>query len=455
MKEYDHIIIGFGKGGKTLAGALAKSGQKVALVEQSDKMYGGTCINVACIPTKTLEYSARMSAVQGGDFAQKAERYQQAVAEKRALIGKLRKKNYDAAVNQGVDVLLGKAELLGGRRVGVHLADGTETELIGGQIYLNTGARPFIPPIPGLKESRFIYTSETMMERDELPQELVIIGGGYIGLEFASYYANFGSQVTVVQDGDFLPREDREMADAVFKSLEERGIRIITGAAVQSVRDEGNGVIVTIDVDGTQKNLAANAILVATGRRPNVEGLHVEAAGIELTQRGAVKVNEKLQTTVPGIWAMGDVKGGLQFTYISLDDSRIISGQLKGDDTRTTENRGNVPYSVFLDPPFSRVGLTEEQAKQEGYTVKIARLPAASVPKAHILRKTTGLLKAIVDAKTEQILGVHLYCAQSHELINLVKLAMDAKLTYTVLKNNIYTHPTMTEAFNALFGVLK
>lgn len=456
MKQFDHIVIGFGKGGKTLAGALAGAGQSVALIEQSDKMFGGTCINVACIPSKSLETSARHSAAMGGSFQQKTERYSQAIQEKRRLTAMLRQKNYDKAVGAGVEVLVGKASFLDAHRVSVQLADGKTEELRGEKFYLNTGARPFVPPIPGLAERKFVYTSETLMELDTLPHQLLIIGGGYIGLEFASYYANFGAQVTVLQDGDvFLPREDADIAGAVLKSLEERGVRVLRGAKTRYIGEKEGQALVAVTTGEGEMELCADAILAATGRRPNVEGLNLSAAGVALTGRGAVQTDERLRTSAPHIWAMGDVAGGLQFTYISLDDSRIVKSQLLGDGSRTTENRGAVPYSVFLDPPLSRVGLTEAEAAAKGYDVRIAKLPAAAIPKAQVLRKTTGLLKAVVDGKTGRILGAHFFCAESHEMINTVKLAIDAGLHYSVLRDGIFTHPTMNEALNDLFSSVK
>lgn len=456
MKTYDNIVIGFGKGGKTLAGALASAGQTVALIEKSPLMFGGTCINVACIPTKTLEYSARLSAAQGGEFPEKAERYRKAVEEKRGLTALLRQKNYEKAVSAGVEVLVGWASFLDDHRIEAALPDGTSEKLYGERIFLNTGARPFLPPIPGLAESRFVYTSETLMEHSELPEQLAIIGGGYIGLEFASYFLNFGSQVTIVQDsGAFLPREDAELAKAVRESLERRGARIVTGAQVRSIEDCGDAARLSVHTGAGEEVLTAQAVLAATGRRPNLEGLHPENAGIRLTPRGAVDVDENLRTSVPHIWAMGDVAGGQQFTYISLDDSRIVRSQLLGDGSRTTENRGAVPYSVFLDPPFSRVGLSEEEARKQGYTVQAARLAAGAIPKARVVRRPEGLLKAVVDADTGKLLGVHLFCADSHEMINLAAAAINAGLPYTVLRDAVYTHPTMSEAYNDLFAALR
>lgn len=455
MKKADLAIIGFGKGGKTLAGALAAAGRSVILVERSDKMYGGTCINLACIPTKSLHHSAGLSAAQGGDFAQKAARYAAAIDEKQRLTAMLRGKNYHKLADAPkVTVLDGEASFLDSTHLAVATAQGGE-EVEAEKIFINTGARPFVPPIPGLGDSKYVYLSETMLELRELPRRLVIIGGGYIGVEFASIYANFGSLVTVVQDGEtFLPREDAEVAAEVLKSLENRGVRVLRGAAVEAVEDRAGQALVTVSLAGAREQLPADAVLVATGRRPNVATLNLQAAGVELTERGAVKTDEHLRTTAPNIWAMGDVAGGLQFTYISLDDFRIVKSQLLGDGSRTTENRGAVPYSVFLDPPFSRVGLTEAEARAAGYQVKLARLAAAAIPKAQVLKKPVGLLKAVIDAGTGRILGAHLFCEESHELINLLKLAIDAQLPYTVLRDNIYTHPTMSEGLNDLFAVI-
>lgn len=455
MKQFQNVIIGFGKGGKTLAGTLAQKGQTVALIERSPMMYGGTCINVACIPTKSLENSARLSAAQGGSFAEKAERYRAAVAEKRRLTAMLRQKNYDKAASSGAVIYTGQASFEDAHHVRVVLTDGTEEVLEAERIFVNTGARPAAPDIQGLEGNPYVYSSETLMEREELPRHLVILGGGYIGLEFASYFANFGSQVTMVQrDEKFLPREDAEVAAAVLESLTARGVTVLRATETRGVDAVENGAVVHIEKDGTASELAADAVLVATGRRPNLEGLAVEKAGLAVTPRGALQVDEHLQTNVPHIWAMGDVAGGQQFTYISLDDFRVVKSQLLGDGGRTTANRGPVPYSVFLDPPFSRVGMTEEEALAKGLEVRVARLPAAAIPKAQVLRKPVGMLKAVVDAKTGLILGAHLFCAESQEMINLVKLAMEAKIPYTALRDGIFTHPTMTEALNDLFAAL-
>lgn len=452
MGNYDAVIIGFGKGGKTLAQELAAAGKRVALIERSEKMFGGTCINVGCIPSKSLVHSAALSRDMGGSFEEKTHRYELAIAEKNKLTAKLRQKNYKKLNDlPNVEIYVGVGSLRDAHTVIVERA-GTTDELKTDLIFLNTGASPIIPPIPGLKECKYAYLSETLLDLERLPKRLVIIGGGYIGMEFASMYQNFGSQVTVIQDGPvFLPREDEEIAAAVLQSLRDRGVRVLLSAKTTKVTDMDNHAVLNVTAQDEEVTIQAEAILVATGRRPNVAGLNLEAAGVELTERGAVKTDIHLRTTAPNIWAMGDVTGGLQFTYISLDDYRIVTSAVLGDGSRTTKNRGAVPYSVFLDPPFSRVGLSEKEAGDKGYEIKIMRLPAMAIPKAQVLQNPTGMLKAVVDQRTGQILGAHLFCEESYEMINLIKLAMDVEVPYTVLGNAIYTHPTMSEAFNDLF----
>lgn len=452
--HYDAVIIGFGKGGKTLAGALGTAGRKVALVEQSSKMYGGTCINVGCIPTKYLVLQARQTALHGGSFAERSEAYRKAISGKEVLTGNLRAKNFNKAdSNPNVTVITGKAKLTAPHEVEVVMEAGTEI-LEADQIFLNTGSQPFIPPIEGLKENPYAYTSEQLMELQELPEKLVIIGGGYIGVEFASIYADFGSKVTMLQDGErFLPREDEEIAGAVRANLTDRDVTVMTGVQVVSVEESGTRAVVSVKEGDQMVRLEADAILVATGRRPNTADLGLENAGVELNARGGVIVDDSLRTTAPHIYAMGDVVGGLQFTYISLDDFRIVRSAVLGDGSYTLKERGAVPYSVFLNPPFSRVGMSEKEALDKGYRVKVGKLMVAAIPKAQVTGQLSGMLKVVIDEETGLILGAHLFCDESHEMINLVKLAIDAKLPYTVLRDTIYTHPTMSESFNDLFQI--
>lgn len=366
----------------------------------------------------------------------------------------LRAKNYaKLADNPNIEVIDGTASFTSSSEVEVATDAGMEI-LRAPRIFINTGASSFVPPIKGIDRPG-VYTSETLMDLEELPHQLVIIGGGYIGLEFASMYKAFGSEVTVLQDLEtFLPREDADMAEAVLKAMETDGIKFEFGVKVEALEQAESGNVVKYRrSDGRETAVRADAVLVATGRRVNAAALRPENAGIELTKFGAVKVDEHLQTTVPHIYALGDVTGGLQFTYISLDDYRVVVSELFGDGSYTTAKRKNVPYSVFITPSYSRVGLNEKEAKEKGYNVKIGLLTAAAIPKAQVLRQTKGLLKAVVNADTNEILGAMLFCAESYEVINIIVTAMNAGLPYTSLQNQIFTHPTMSEALNDLFNL--
>ena len=445
-KQYDTMIIGFGKAGKTLAAKLAKSGESVALIEKSRQMYGGTCINVGCIPSKRLVNDG--IRVPEGDFSVKADYYRRVIEGKRALTAALRKANYDKLIQAGVDVLDGTASFADERHVEVFTEEG-RLVLEGKKFIINTGAVPAIPPIPGIEGNGNVYVSETLMDREELPERLTVVGGGYIGLEFASMYARFGSRVTVVQHGNvFLPKEDEDVAEAIRSVLEAKGIEIITGAETKEIK-EGT---LFYEKEGKIFELKGDAILLATGRRPNTEGLHAEKAGIALTSRGGVSTDEHLRTSAENIWASGDVCGNLQFTYISLDDSRIILDDMKGEGRRTTENRGAFSYSVFINPPFARVGMNEKEAEAAHLDYRVLRLPAAAIPKAKVLRETEGMLKALVTPDS-RILGAQLLCAESPEMINFLKLAIDHNVKAADIGDFIFTHPTMSESLNDLFSL--
>ena len=447
-QKFDTIVIGFGKAGKTLAAKLAKQGEKVALIEKDARMYGGTCINVGCIPSKRLVLEAERAPAH--DFEVQSEYYHVAVQEKKKLTTALRMANYNKLIDAGVQVINGTASFLDGKTIGVKGAHGTMQTLSASKLIINTGGRSIIPAVPGVENNRLVFTSETMMENETLPRRLTIIGGGYIGLEFASMYARFGSKVTILQNGSvFLPKEDRDMAEAVENVLKSYGVSVITGAGLKEIK-EGTAVYTK---NGEEDTLDGDAILLATGRGPNTEGLHAERAGVELTKRGAVVTDQHLRTTAENIWAAGDVCGNLQFTYISLDDSRIILSDMQGDGSRTTENRGAFASSVFMEPSFSRAGLSEKEAADKGLNYRVVRMNTDMIPKAKVLRKTTGMLKAVIDKDSGKIFGAALFCPESYEIINMVKLAMDHDLDYTVLRDFIYTHPTMSEGLNDLFAL--
>ena len=456
MNAFDVIIIGFGKGGKTLAAEFAKRGQKVAIIERSDKMYGGTCINIGCIPTKTLVHQAKMaSALKDATFEERSEFYRNAVSVKESVTSALRNKNYhNLADNPNVTVYTGIGSFVSADVVAVRTAT-EEIRLTSKQIIINTGAETVIPPIEGIAGNPFVYTSTSIMELADLPRRLVIIGGGYIGLEFASMYASFGSQVSVLESyPELIAREDRDIAASVKETLEKKGIVFRMNAKVQSVNRVEDKAIVTFADSQTNEVfvLEADAVLLATGRRPNTKDLNLEVAGVEVDVRGAIIVDEYLKTTNPNIRAVGDVKGGLQFTYISLDDYRIVREDLFGDKERRTGDRNPVSYSVFIDPPLSRIGLNEEEARRQNRDIIVKKLPVMAIPRAKTLGETDGLLKAIIDKNTGKILGCVLFAPDSGEVINTVAVAMKTGQDYTFLRDFIFTHPSMSEALNDLFS---
>ena len=457
MKKYDAVIIGFGKGGKTLAGFLAGKGQNVALIEKSDKMYGGTCINVGCIPSKKLVNSTKVLKNKGLDNVEAKEKfYAESIDNKNALIGALRGKNYEMLASKDtVTVYDGTGSFVSKNVVNVE-NNGENIQIEGEKIFINTGATTIIPNIKGISESKHVYTSTSLMELKELPKKLTVIGAGYIGLEFASMYSEFGSEVTVIDMADrLMPREDEEIAERVKAILEAKGIKFLLKSKIEEISDRNDKGYVKISGETGENEVESDAILVAIGRKPNTDGLNLEAAGVKTDERGAVAVDETLKTTADNIWAMGDVKGGLQFTYISLDDFRIIRDNVYGNGNRTVNDRNVIPYSVFINPPLSRVGMTEKEAIEKGYEVKTGKLEAMAIPKGKIEGVTDGLLKTVVDAKTDKILGCTLLCNTSHEMINVVAAAIKAEQKYTFLRDMLFTHPTMTEALNDLFGSVK
>ncbi len=437
-KEIKNIIIGFGKGGKTLAKFLASKNEEVLVIEKSNQMYGGTCINIACLPSKRLI----IEAANGVEFTD-------AINSKNEMTSFLRNANYHMLADEKtVTVLDGTAKFLSDHEIEVTKNDGTKEKYSGKRIFINTGAIPNYAPIPGLIESNKVINSTEAMDQTEMPKKLTIIGSGYIGLEFASMFANYGTKVTVLDNHrDFLPREDNDISEMIKQDLENTGIKFELGVKINRVEDD----TVFYEKDGQNLSIKSDRILAATGRKPNTQNLGLENTNIELTDNGAIKVNDHLMTTAQNVWAIGDVKGGPQFTYISLDDYRIIKDQLFGDGKRVISDRINIPYSVFITPALSQVGLNEKQAKKQEINYELKKLPVAAIPKARVAKDTRGLFKALVDPTTNQILGATLYGIESYELINQISMAMKAKIPANILRDQIYTHPTMSEAFNDLF----
>lgn len=463
MKQYDAIIIGFGKGGKMLAAELADRNWKVAVIERSPEMYGGTCINVGCIPTKTLinesEFAERMYQ---DNYKKQSKLYALAINRKNKLVSFLRDENLEKMINNpNITLYDGTASFVCQDTVKVTPAPEKEElpfELKGKEIFINTGSTPILPAIDGLKDSQHVYTSETLLHTDILPRHLLIIGSGAIGLEFATLYAGFGSKVTILETGrQFLPKEDRDIAESMFESLKRKNIEVRLNARIQSLHDTTNGITAayTDASDGTPYFLEGDATLVAIGRKPMIESLELRNANVQVNAQGAIVVNEQLRTHSPHIWALGDVRGGEQFDYLSIDDFRIIQNQLFGDKERSVDDRYPIPYAIFTDPPLAHIGLTEEEALKRGYPIKVSRLPASAVPRARTLQSTDGILKAIVNTDTDRIIGCTLFCANAPELINLVAVAIKTEQKSSYLRDFIFTHPSMSEGLNTLFNVFK
>ena len=459
--EADLLIIGFGKGGKTLAAELGRQGQRVVLVEESAQMYGGTCINTGCVPTKSMVY--RGEHLPRGSSGSAA--YADAVAATERLTSGLRVANLATLESiTSVRVLTGRASFIDANSVSVQTEDDTAT-VVASSIVIGTGSTPVISNLHGARHSPVMVTSEELLRRASRPDRLVILGGGYIGLEFASMYAGYGTSVTVLERRPaVLAHEDQDVAEAALSVLSDRRVTIVTGAEVSDVRTiprPGGPPLARVGyvAGGGAATAEADVVLVALGRTPNTAHLRLDRAGVETTDTGAVVVDDHRRTSQPHIYALGDVNGGPQFTYISLDDCRIVLDQLSGAvEPRSAAQRRAVPNCLFLSPPLARVGLTESHARTAGYDIKVAASPVvklATVARARIVDDTAGMMKVVVDADTDKILGAALLCHDAQEVINIVALAMRYDTTASVLRDEIYTHPSMSECFNQLLGLLR
>jgi pyruvate/2-oxoglutarate dehydrogenase complex dihydrolipoamide dehydrogenase (E3) component len=453
MDQYDAIIIGSGQGGNPLATTLGKAGWRTALIERDQ--IGGTCINYGCTPTKTMFNSARVAylarratdfGVHHGDVTvnmlEVRARKQRIVEEFRGggLKGIQRTPN--------LDLLTGSARFVGAHEIEVRLNDGGKRTLTSEKIFINTGGRPVKPQLDGLDEVSTL-DSTSIMELDRAPEHLLVLGGGYIGLEFGQMFRRFGSEVTIVQRASqLLVREDEDVAAAVFEVLKEDGLEVLLDTEAVRVRQNGAQIELTVRASDGEHLLVGTDLLVAVGRRPNVEDLNLSAAGVETDQPGNIRINNKLETNVPGVYALGDVKGGPQFTHISYDDFRIIRTNLLEGGNATTDDRF-VPYTVFIDPQLGRIGLSEAEAK--GRNIRIAKLPMDRSARAIEMSETRGFMKAVVDRDTNQILGAAVLSVEGGELMSMFEIAMMGKVPYTVLKDAIFAHPTLAESLNNLF----
>ncbi len=454
--DVDLAVIGYGKAGKTLAATLGRRGWRVAMIEQSADMYGGTCINIGCVPTKSLVHQAEILTSHARRHLRE---YTEAAWVTRELTTGMRAANL--AMLTGLDtvtVITGRAHFTDPGTLAVDTEDGHTTVVHAAHIVIGTGAVPVVPDIEGLRTNPVVATSTDLLASTRLPERLAVIGGGYVGLEFAAMYARFGAEVTVVDHAPrILTQEDQDVAAGVSALLAGLGVTVVTGALVTEVADRPGPATLHYTRDGSAGSVTADAVLVAAGRVPAIDGLDLDKAGVRTTAAGAIAVDAHLRTTQHHIFAVGDVNGGPQFTYISLDDHRIVLDQLIGEGTRSTNDRVAVPYTVFTTPPLSRVGLTETQARGTGRPLKVAAAPVSSlntVARAKIVGVPDGLMKVIVDADTDHLLGAALLSYDSHEVINTVALAIRHGITATTLRDSIYTHPSMTEAFNQLLGQL-
>jgi pyruvate/2-oxoglutarate dehydrogenase complex dihydrolipoamide dehydrogenase (E3) component len=458
VENYKNVIIGSGEGGKYLAWHLAQSGEKTVVVER--RWIGGSCPNVNCLPSKNEIWSAKVA-----DLAHHATRFGVTLASASTDMAAVRKRKREMVESliaihleryqaSGAELVMGEAKFNDPRTLHVRLNAGGDRTLTGERIFVNLGTHASIPSVPGLAESKPLTNIE-ILELDRLPEHLIVLGGGYVGLEFAQACRRFGSRVTIVhQAPQILANQDPDVAAALLQIIASDGIDVITAAEIVSVRGHsGTAVSLMVRTPNGERTITGSDILVAAGRSPNTAGMGLEVAGVELDQRGYVKVNDRLQTTTPNIWAIGECAGSPQFTHISLDDFRVIRDNLAGKN-RTTRGR-MVPWCLFTDPQVAHIGLTEIEAGRQGIAVRVVKLPMAAVLRTRTIDETRGFMKALVEADGDRILGFTMVGPEAGEVMAVVEMAMLAGLPHTALRDAILTHPTMAEGLNALFSNVK
>lgn len=454
-QRYDILVLGSGEAGKYLAWTMAKAGHSTAVIER--KWIGGSCPNIACLPSKNVIYSAHVAALigRGAEFGITPGTIQvdmDAVrARKRQMVDDLvaiHLKNY---ASSGAELIMGEGRFVAPRTIEVRAQDGSLRVLAGDRVYLNVGTRAAIPDVPGLVQAAPLTHVEAL-ELGYLPDHLIVLGGGYVGLELAQPMRRFGSRVTVVEQGPQIAgHEDSDVAQAVLQRLEDEGSTVLLNTRALEVEGQsGKRIRLRVETPTGTQTIDASDILVAAGRKPNTQDIGLDAAGIEVDARGYIKVNERLETTAPDVWALGDCAGSPQFTHVSFDDFRIVRDNLTGGN-RTTRHR-LVPYCMFTDPEVGRVGLNESEARRAGIAYRIARIPLAAVLRTRTLSETYGFLKALIAADSDQIIGFTAVGAGASELIAVVQVAMLASVPYTALRDTILTHPTMAEGLTVLFA---
>lgn len=454
--HYGAVVIGSGQAGGPLAAALARSGRKTALIERAH--HGGTCVNTGCTPTKTMIASARVAelASRGADYGV-GDLYPSvnlpAVRErKRTMVSKFRESSTkQLEETEGLDLYHAEAQFTGPNTLSLTADDLTGTALTAETIFINVGGRPSIPPIPGLDDVPYL-DSTSIMELANIPDHLVVIGGGYVGLEFAQMFGRFSSEITIVnRSRQIAGREDDDIAECLAKILSDEGNAILNEAKVTGVATGGQGILVTVSTPAGEETRDATHILIATGRTPNTDALDPAAAGIVVDDRGYIPTNDQLQTNVPGIYALGDVRGGPAFTHMAYDDFRVIrTNVIDGGDASIAGRM--VPYTVFTDPQLGRIGLSEREARQQGRAYRLAKIPMTSVARAVETAESHGLIKALVEKESDQIIGAAVLGLEGGEIMAMLEIAMMGKLPYTALRDGIFAHPTLSEGLNTLFG---
>ncbi|HTR31257.1 MAG TPA: mercuric reductase [Puia sp.] len=457
MTKYDAILVGSGQAATPLARKLAAAGWKTALIER--QWVGGTCVNVGCTPTKTLIASGRVAYLtkRSADFGIRTSGFdvdvQTFLRRKNSVVLSAREGSTKSLLSTpNLELIFGTASFTGQKELTVTKEDGSKETMTAEHIILNAGAVPFLPPIPGLYDIPYL-TSASILDLAEIPGHLAIIGGGYIALEFGQLYRRLGSQVTIIEGGSkFLPREDEDISAEIRKILEEDGIQILMDTRVARIA-QGDAVRLELQSADPTQVITASHVLVAAGRRPDTAGLQVAATGITLDAHGFIPVNGRLETTVPGIFALGDVNGGPQFTHVSWNDHLIVYKNLIENANLSTVHREAV-YCLFTDPELGRVGLTEREARAKGLNVKVASMPASYVARARENGETRGLLKVIVNADDRKILGAAMLISGGGELMSIVQMAMTGGVTCDIVRDGMYAHPTYAESLNNLFAKL-
>lgn len=456
-EEYDVLILGSGAAGKLIAWTLGQKGMKIAVVER--KYIGGACPNIACLPSKNVIQSAKVASYffrswEFGITKDNVQIHMDGVRErKRKMVEGLvdiHIANYKAS---GTDLIMGSGRFTGPKTLEVTTTEGKKRVLRGKKVVINTGTRATIEPIPSLAEAKPLTHIEAL-ELDRIPGHLLIIGGGYVGLEFAQAMRRFGSRVTIIERNSRLVyREDEDISSAIHELFKDEGIDVITGAQINRVEGKsGDFVKLHVSHEGKNSVLEGTHVMVASGRTPNTDGIGLDAAGVQLTDRGYVKVNERLETTAPDVWAAGDCAGSPHFTHISENDFRIVHDNILGGQRVTTGRQ--VPFCMYTDPEFARVGLSETEAKEKKIPYRVAKIPMAAVLRARTTSEMRGFMKALVEAKGDRILGITIFGAEAGEVIPTVQVAMLAGLPYTVLVDAIFAHPTMHEGLISLFSAI-